>query len=52
MIFEVSDSLLFVRVLPVAVAGSKAFSNTIQLSVEQIEAVVSTNLFTFSGFSV
>lgn len=47
MIIEVSDSVFFGRVLPVALAELKALSNTIPSSVERIEAVVAT-----SGFDV
>jgi len=43
----VSNNVLFGRALPDALAELKALANIIQSSVEQIEAVVSANSFTF-----
>jgi hypothetical protein len=47
LVVEVSDSVLFGRTLPDALAELKALANIIQSSIEQIEAVVSANSFTF-----
>ena len=46
-IVEVSDGVLFARVLPDALAELIALANIILSSVEQIEAVVTANSFTY-----
>jgi hypothetical protein len=47
LIFGVTNSVLFRRALPDALAELKALANIIQSSIEQIEATVTTNSFTY-----
>lgn len=47
LIFGVTDSVSFGRGLPDALSELKALANIIQSSIEQIEATVTANSFTF-----